>query len=171
MQLVLALIKIFYHLFSNQGSKSRGKPKLFMDSIHHLSATVTTPRCMTQQRGISARCTHIAGPQSNTQNGEVGGNEATWLSWEPYSFIPPIQLWWGWMAVGWHDSVFHEFWIGDKTLRVLTKTRAGTDGVQGNKIHSSVIWTLRIPKMWLLLKSNVGKILVLKLQGCQVTMV
>ena len=40
--------------------------------------------------------------------------------------------------------------IGDDTLcslRVLTKTRVGTGGVQGNQIHSGVIWTLRIPKM------------------------
>ena len=58
-----------------------------------------------------------------------------------------------------------------KATAFLTKTRLGTGGVQGNKIHSGVLWTLRIPKMWLLLKSNVGKFLVLKLQGCQVTMV
>ena len=57
------------------------------------------------------------------------------------------------------------------SLHVLTKTRVGTGGVRGNQIHSGVIWTLKIPKMWLSLKSNVGKFLVLKLQGCQVTMV
>ena len=32
------------------------------------------------------------------------------------------------------------------SLRVLTKTRAWTGGVQGNKLHSGVIRTLRIPE-------------------------
>ena len=51
-------------------------------------------------------------------------------------------------AVSWSDKrrIKGSLSIGS-TLRVLTKTRAGTGGVQGNKIHSGVIWTLRIPKM------------------------
>ena len=34
-----------------------------------------------------------------------------------------------------------------KSRPLLTKVRVGTEMFQGNQIHSSNVWTLRIPKM------------------------
>ena len=33
------------------------------------------------------------------------------------------------------------------SLRILTKSRVRTGGVQGNQIHTITVWVLRIPKM------------------------
>ena len=58
--------------------------------------------------------------------------------------------------------------LADDARPVLIKFRVGTERFQGKQIHSGILWTLGIPKMWLLLKSNV---VMLKVQGCQVATV
>ena len=69
------------------------------------------------------------------------------------------------------DNNLYNEWRTCTAHQDSTKSRVRTPDSEGNQMHSSIVWTLRIPKMQLLLKSNYVQVLVLKNQGCQISIV